>query len=177
MHGPLNVRLKVALHWSECCILRSEHWANQISKLCGPFSQKTVIFCATSLSILSVPCLFGFKETVRTEPVDSVYRRNTAAGGWHEVFCHDGRKLPVSNILLNDVLWSVPASQKMLQFHYKHQPINAGGEIVAVHSYSVAECINIPCGQNSGFLSIEVGSKYIKWFIHTSDQKVGQFKI
>jgi hypothetical protein len=72
---------------------------------------------------------------------------------------------------------SVPASQKMLQFYYKHQPVNAVGETVAVHSDSVAEHINIPCGQNSGFLSIKVGGKYIKQYIHTSDQKAFKFKI
>ena len=121
--------------------------------------------------------MFGFKETVRTEPVDGVYRWNTEAGGWREVFCHDRCKLPVSDHLLNNVLYSVPASQKILLFHYKHQPVNAVGEIIAVHCDSDAEHINVPCGQNSGFLSIKVGCKYIKWFSHTSDQEACQFKI
>jgi hypothetical protein len=143
--------------------------SHQISKLHCPSSQKMLIFCATSLSISSLPHLFGFKETVRTEPVDGVYRRNTAAGGWLEVFCHDRRKLQVSDLLLNGVLCSVPASQKMLQFHYKHKPVNAVGEIITVHCDNDAEHINVPCGQNSAFLSIKVGSKYIKWFIHTSN--------
>jgi len=136
-----------------------------------------VIFCATSLSFSSLPRLFGFKETIRTEPVDSVYRRNTAAGGWREVFCHDRRKLPVSGLLLNNALCSVRASQKMLLFHYKHQPVDADGEIISVHSDNDAEHINIPCGQNSEFLSNEVGGKYIKWFVHTSDHEACQFKI
>ena len=122
--------------------------SHQISKLYGPSSQKTVIFCATSLSVSNLPLLFGFKETIRTEPVDSVCRWNTAAGGWNEVFCHDRRKLPVSDLLLNNVLCSVCASQKMLQFQYKHQPVSAVGDIVTVHCDSDADHINIPFGQN-----------------------------
>jgi len=69
------------------------------------------------------------------------------------------------------------ASQEVLQFHYKHQPVNAVGEIITVHCDSDAEHINVPCGQNAGFLSIKAGGKYIKWFVHTSDQKAFQFKI
>ena len=128
------------------------------------------------LRISRLPHLFGFKETIRTEPVDGVYRRNSAAGSWREVFCHDRRKLSVSDLLVNNVLYSVPASQKILLFHYKHQPVNATGEIITVHCDSYAEHINVPCGHSSGFLSIKVGCKYIKWFIHTSDQEACQFK-
>ena len=160
MHGECQIEGCSALIWMLHIEVRA--LSHQISKLYGPSYQKTVIFCATSLNISSLPHLFGFKETVWTEPVDGVYRRNTAAGGWREVFCHDRRKLQFSDLLLNDVLCSGPASQKMLHFHYKHQPVNAVGMIITVHCDSDAEHINRPCGQNSGFLSIKVGGKYIR---------------
>jgi len=97
-NGPRAIEGFSALIWMLHIEVRT--LSHQISKLYGPTSQKTVIFCATSLSISSLPCLFGFKETVRTEPVDGVYRWNAAAGGQREVFCHDRRKLPVSDLLL-----------------------------------------------------------------------------
>jgi len=175
LNGPCAIEGFFALIWMLYIEVRT--LSHQISKLYGPTSQQTVIFCATSLIVSSLPRLFGFKETVRTEPVDGVYRRNAAAGGQREVFCHDGRKLPVSDLLVNNALCPVPASQKILLFRYKHQPVNAVGEMVTVHCDSDAEHINVPCGQNSGFLSIEVGCKCIKWFIRTSDQEACQFKI
>ena len=176
----------VILRWSlyECCSaliwmlhIQVRTRNHRIFKLYGPSSKKVVIFCVTSMSISSLPCLFGFKETVWTEPVNGVYRRNTAAGGWCEVFCHDRRKLPFSDPLLNNVLCSVPTAQKMLHLHYKHQPVNAAGEVITVCCENDAEHINIPCGQNSGFLSIKVVDKYIKWFIDISDHEACQFKI
>jgi hypothetical protein len=49
------------------------------------------------------------------------------------------------------VFCSVPAPQKMLQLHYKHQPVNAVGAKITVHCENDAEHINIPCVKNSGF--------------------------